>query len=665
MGNENEGASKEESPAVTIKDVFKTDGILSKQLEGYEPRESQVRLAVAIDKSFTDGDNLAGEGPTGVGKSIAYLVPAILKAQSGRTVVATANIALQEQLVKKDLPFLQDVLPVEFDFALMKGRNNYLCKDSFESNSNAQFGFDRDAEGVSEILRWGKETSTGDKSELQVEPPHQVWSKFSVTSDECVGEVCPHKAECFANKAREELNSADIVVCNYHLLFAHVKVKAETTKDLVLPEFTYLVLDEAHKTADIARSFFGWDISEFAVNLLLKKFKDAYRAADKADMLEDGKLSEYQGIDNKVFGMISSVWSGGVHFHGETQGAKRMKKKGTINCVGLANALFDMSGGFKDFARLDNVDKKVKAKLEKASKRARELSEQLEELQALDGVDSVYFTERTGKKKLVRFCKRKINVANDLWEFFSGVDSVIATSATLAVEGSCRYVRNEMGLRESREIILPSPFDYKKQAVMVLSPRAPDPQVEGHTEKVCKVLEFVIKEAQGRTLCLFTSIKAMRMAKEYLDAHNPNGYTILCQGDSPRMKLVDDFKSDTSSVLLGTESFWAGVDVPGEALSCLVIDKLPFKSPADPVWSAICDQAGDEWFFKHAIPQAVIQMKQGIGRLIRKMTDKGVVIVLDRRLSTKNYGSTFVKSFPPMKRVNTLKGTIKEFLGKE
>lgn len=668
MGNEKEEVPFEAvedekvEPSITIKDVFKTDGILSEKLDGYEPRESQVRLAVAIDNALEHGRNIAGEGPCGVGKTISYLVPSILKVHKGRTVVATANIGLQEQLIKKDLPFLQEILPVKFKYALMKGRNNYLCKDALESSSNAQFGMDIDNESIQMIVDWSKKTLTGDRSELLVEPVDGVWNKFSVTSEDCVGHVCPFKDECYANMARQALNDADIVVCNYHLLFAHVKTKLETTKDLVLPPFKYLILDEAHKTADIARSFFGWNASEFAVNLLLRKFKDAYKKADKAGAIEPDALTTCKKTDQEVHESILQTWDSGRYFHAESIGAKRIQKKGAITCAGISSALEDMGAWFRKLSNMEITDEPGKEKLKQASKRSRDLSDQFDELGSLSGDESVYFTERSGKRKTVRFCKRQINVAEDLWEFFSGVESVVATSATLAVDGSCKYVRDEMGLKKADEIILDSPFDYKKQALLVVSPNAPNPQQDGHIEKVCKVLEFVIKEADGRTLALFTSNKAMRAARDHLANHNPNGYTIMCQGDAPRSKLVEDFKNETASVLLGTESFWAGVDVPGESLSCLVIDKLPFKSPSDPVWSALCDQAGDSWFFKRAIPQAVIQMKQGIGRLIRNGTDRGIIIILDCRLSTKGYGSTFVESFPPMRKARTLKGTIKSFL---
>ncbi len=601
------------------------------------------------------------------GKSIAYLAPSIAVSAGGgpKTVIATANIALQEQLAKKDLPFLQEALPVDFKFALVKGKNNYLCLDSMEATKQAKFGFNFHGNQESELLKWAATTETGDKSELSFEPDPQLWSAFSATAEECLGKACPHRENCFADQAKGQMEDADVIVCNYHLLFAHVKVKMETSKDLVLPEFSFLVCDEGHKIADVARSFFGWTLSEYVLNRLAKQFRDLTNAALAADELNPNQEAEFSNLESRVVDINKQIWLEARNFHGESRGPNRVRKTGSFSGNELSGAVGEMGGRFRDLGKLGNATDKVKEKCKQASKRCRDIAKQAMELDTLSDEEGVYFTERSGKKNMLRITKRLVDVSKDLWNsLFQHTASTIITSATLAVNGSCYYVRKEIGMREAQELVVGSPFNHKEQALFVLSPRAPDPQQKDHTERVCKVLEFVIGEANGRTLGLFTSYRALNMAKEYLEKADL-GHTLLYQGQKPRNLLIEEFKRDTNSVLLGTESLWQGVDIPGEALSCLVIDKIPFKSPGDPVWESLCERAGDQWFFRLAVPAATIQLKQGVGRLIRTVNDKGVCIILDRRLITKNYGKTLINSLPNMSRTNTLKGSIRGFLDNE
>lgn len=667
---------------IQIEDVFGENGLLKQRLEGYEPRRQQVSMAKAVDRTFREHGRIVVEAPTGTGKSIAYLVPAIVQAledtkndpagETHHVVVATANIALQEQLVKKDLPFLAGILPEPFKFILMKGIGNYLCLDCVNRNRQTEFGFD--ARGVQEsaILDWAQTTMTGDKSELSFEPTYEVWSQFSVTSDDCIGSKCPYRYECFPNRAQAELKLAHVIVCNYHLLLAHAQLRMQTGgKDLLLPSFNYLICDEGHKIAEIGRSFFGWTLSEAATKRVTNKLSSAAENLERAGTIPAGSGPKYDGIAKRAETILRSLWLRVARFYGEEEKeikAKRVRDKDWLGDVdGAVAALDEVATTLKELASrarntASNPSENCEAeRIKMAGDRCLEISGQIMEANDLEEEEAVYFVDLSTKAKMPRVNRRMIDVSHDLWTWLFEPASVVVTSATLAVEESCEYVRNEIGFQVAEEFIVSSPFDYRHQARIVVSDRAPDPTQKDYAEKVCKVLEFVIREAKGRTLCLFTSYRVMNMAKDYLrKAGLP--YKILCHGDAPRMQLLKEFKEDIDSVLLGTESFWAGVDVPGEACSCVVIDKLPFKSPGDPVWDAMVERAGKNWFWKLAVPAATIQLKQGVGRLIRRKDDKGVVIVLDSRMVTKGYGASMLKSLPPMRVVRTLRGTIGPFL---
>lgn len=648
---------------LTALDVLGEGGVLAQALDHYEKRPAQEEYALAISNAFTNEKNMMAEAGTGTGKSFGYLVPAILHAtRKGQcVVVATANIALQEQLNEKDLPFLKEVLPIDFSFGLLKGKNNYICLNQLEHQKKIMFG---KGDVEKQIEKWAEITETGDKSELEIEPPSAIWRHYSVTSEECIN--CELRKGCFSKRARQQVVESDIIVCNYHLLFAHVKVKMDTGMDLVLPEFSILICDEGHKLTDIARSFFGWEMSGSATNRLRKKLlsviKEAAKAVNKSERLGKQKTLDNMRKDVDQLGKASEkLFKNLERIHGTKRGGTKIRKN-ILKGAAFINALREAGN---DFSLLKEVNYKmdksdISAECKKKRNLAFKLAEQLEEAEKLEDKMAVYFTEQMGQSKIIKLVKRKIDVASDLRNNLFKDRTSIITSATLAVEGRCSYIKNGMGLGDAKEIIVGSPFDFEKQCAIVVSSQAPNPKEQGYIEKLGKIVEFIIDEMKGRTLGLFTSYKNLNAVRDYLMEHNPNGYTLLCQGDAPKMKLIAKFKEDVSSVLLGTESFWSGVDVPGEALSCLIIDKLPFRSPGDPVWDELC--ARDEnWFWNLAIPAAVIQLKQGCGRLIRRKTDKGVIVILDNRLATKGYGNKFASSLPPMTMIKSLKG-MSDFL---
>jgi len=664
-----------------IDDVLGVGGYIDRAMDGYEFRKSQIDLARKISWGMENHRHIVAEGPTGCGKGIAYLLPGIKQAvkNGSRIVVCTANIALQEQLVNKDLPFLQKALPTEFKFILVKGLNNYFCKRAMmacrEEFAQGSFGKAEDVgdkpienfysvmpKGLVELCEWGKRTETGDRSELKFEPDPYHWSMVSSSADDCHGDNCPFLGECFGKKARLKMNSSHVIVSNYHFLFASISLRMVTEKDVLFPPFLYLVCDEAHKIADIARSFFGWEISVQRVSRLIASFRKRIRQAEKK-MDKESYASAIKAHDH-AFKAADELNSFMIKMYGKEKTPLRVKKTGVIPTRVLSNAAKDMAEGFREAGR--HLTKDAKVECGKLKTQAEKLSVQLEELGNISDPNGVYYIERFGKAGAMRACKRMLDVSELLWEeMIQKTCCTVTTSATMAIAGDCDYVKNEIGMKESEDIIVESPFDFKRQALVVLSERAPDPQDrETYPDKVAVIMEEIIRQAEGRTLGLFTSYRVLRHVAEHVRSKDL-GYKILVHGELTRTELVRQFKEDVNSVLLGTESFWAGIDVKGEALSCLVIDKIPFPTPGDPVLDAMQDAAGGfkSSFFKISVPRAVLQFRQGAGRLIRSATDRGVLVVLDRRLVTKGYGDLFCKSLPPMMRANGIKkGEIRGWL---
>jgi ATP-dependent DNA helicase DinG len=637
-----------------IDGIFGPHGLMSKAFEGYEPRSGQIALARMVDRAIADRRHLVAEAPCGIGKSYAYCVPAIRHAtQNGRkVVVATANIALQEQLHTKDIPALAGLLPWPFKHSLVKGRSNYLCVSKWQdeqagsSLKSRRSKMDRDQ--YRRILSWARRTATGDMSELDFAPQPGVWHLFSSTADECKGQDCGSRFDCFAERAREEAAGSHILVTNYHLLFAHLQVRMMTGKDLILPEFDVVVCDEAHKAADIARDFFGFRIAEGSVRF-------ASRLLGRLGMSE-----EYDAIDSLSIEFFHDL----RRFRKSGAYRTRFRSPSPIRSwQPLKDALLDIRAKFlsQAFGLVDAGRADEKAALMRASATAGKIAGNLESAMTVADPEMVYFIEE-GQGGSVALMGKPIFVAPVLAsELFAKVRSVVATSATLAVGGSFSHTIGELGMPDPMTLAVDSPFDFGRQAIMVIPEGMPDPVGDGFPKAVAEAVERTIGFADGRTLCLFTSYRNLEEAWNRVSA-DPR-HRILKQGDKPRIALIDEFRSDIHSVLLGTESFWAGVDVPGEALSCVVMDRLPFQTPDDPVLNAISER-DEDWFMSHSVPKAVMAFKQGFGRLIRRATDRGVVVVLDRRIVTKPYGRKFLLSIPDVRKSKRLE-SVRVFLDKD
>ena len=633
-----------------INDVFGETGLLAQHILGYKPRPGQVDLARFVDKSIVNLTHLLAEAPTGTGKTLAYSVPASYHASiafdraraSGvsveeakrirakhRVVIATANISLQEQLVRKDLPFLSKILPWKFKFALLKGWRNYLCLNKIEEGAKGVPDIG-DLPEIARVNAWAQGTETGDRSELSFEPTSRVWDRFSISTDDCGGDDCPQFDRCHAERAYSEAAASEIIVVNYHLLFAHYRVLMLTQGNAsLLPPFGVVIMDEGHKAADVARDFFGWQITEGSIQYAGKLLEDA------TPLVLEGR---------RFFSDLETYFRGGKY-------KIRLREPHAIDSEKIVAALHDASSEYgceidaliRVAGDPENMPKSARVQYKKLCRRADRCDELANQINsAMTLLDpNVYFIEEENRRIVLK--KRLVNVSEALRAcLFHEGSSVSVTSATLAANQSFKFVAGEMGVDDPKTLIARSPFSLREQALLVIPQGLPDPKTREFDQAIPALCAKVIMLAHGRTLGLFTSYRNLNAA---YDKACETGYRILKQGDMPRTALIEAFRKDVNSVLLGTESFWAGMDVPGESLSCVFIDRLPFTHVEDPVLDAI-SAADPKAFWNYSVPKAIIAFKQGFGRLIRSIDDRGVVVLADSRVVTKGYGAEFLNSLP-------------------
>lgn len=645
-----------------IDDVFGQAGHLSHGAAAYQPRNGQVMLARAIDAAIRGSAHLLAEAPTGTGKSLAYLVPAIFHSvhHDKRAAVATANITLQEQLIKKDLPALAQVLPWKFSFVQVKGKRNYLCLDKFQSR-DAQLKLAQPPEERHQndaIRAWAGTTATGDRSELPFEPAAAVWNPLAIIDDdECKGSDCDLYAECFVTRARARARESHVVVTNQHLLMAH----AQQRNDVILPPFGVAVLDEAHRVADAAREFFGFRLSESSLD----------KAAQVVAGLGGGAEGQRVSAQARVFfAQLRAYRDSGAY-------RARLKEAEPVDWGPLDQAAeaaeysvrariepslwpdtTDPREARRLMDELDHASRARVASVRNAITRMVSIRGRLAAAMRLRGSRLVYFLDSDDQDRVTLACK-PVHVAEHLEQcLFTQTPCVIATSATLAVDGGFAFAQGQLGVPKPRTLTVPSPFKLHERALLVTPDGMPDPNSAEYKDAVGRALAEIIRLARGRTLALFTSTEAMHVAHRHVA---DCGYRVLMQGrDGTRTGLVGEFRRDVSSVLLGLESFWSGIDVPGEALSCVVMDRLPFLPPDDPVVDGWGGRRGDA-FREYTLPRAVIAFKQGFGRLIRSAADRGCVVLLDPRVTRKRYGSSFLSALPGIPRSTRLED-ISEFL---
>ncbi len=639
--------------------VFSDTGPVAQAMPGFEPRNGQRRMAAAVAKAIEDGETLLAEAGTGTGKTLAYLIPAILSRQ--RVLVSTGTKNLQEQVFFKDLPALRDSLGVPFTATLMKGRSNYLClhrwesyRDSVEGNTGTSGRLIESGDHVllPVIQQWMTETATGDRAELRDLPEDlPLWKEISADADTCLGTECPRYGDCFLTLMRQRAAESDVVIVNHHLLCADASVRQSAYGE-VIPSCPTLIVDEAHQLEDVATQYFGIALSNFRVDDLVRDVErllattpiELERAAAVARALM--RVSDNSGI---FFAALSLARSAAM---GMSEARARYTGEAMADCaeegLALAAALEELErsltrrgSGLEDSA--DEDDETVAM----LTRRARDLRQDLRFLVRADDEDFVYYLEQRGHGTYLRASPVDVSriVRDALFDRFR---TVVLTSATLAIDGTFDYIKGRLGIVVAEELQVPSEFDYRHQALLYLPRRMPPPKSPSFAEAVARETIALLTRSRGRAFVLFTSYRILRTVQPLVEMGLP--YPILVQGTAPRSALIEEFRSTPNAVLLATSSFWQGVDVVGESLSCVVIDKLPFASPGDPVTSARIDAIkarGGDAFADYQVPLAILSLQQGLGRLIRHRTDRGVLAVLDPRLATMGYGRRFLASLPP------------------
>jgi len=623
-----------------LKKVFGPEGLLEKHLPGFRPRPAQLEMAQAVQKAIAKNTSLIAEAGTGTGKTFAYLIPAIVSGK--RVIVSTGTKNLQDQLFGKDLPLVRKALAVPFQAALLKGRANYLCLYRLQNSISVRAGHTKqDIANLESIKRWAKNTESGDIVEVtDVSESSPLWSQVTSTVDNCLGQECPNFNECFLVKARREAQEAEVIVINHHLLWADWALKTDGFGEL-LPEADAIVVDEAHQFAETAAQFLGLSIgarqlNELANDIVTEQLKDA---RDQPELATEAERLENAVADLRLAlgaGERREAWSVVEKQESVIEELDRVRLQLRILAEALKAAAVRGKG------------------LESCWKRTEEVLVRLDDFLGVAQSDAVRWFETY--KRSFSLNRTPLEIAGEFSKFHHGSGAAwIFTSATLSVSHGFEHFSAALGLSGTTAHSWESPFDYPQQGMLYVPVDMPEPSERSYTEAVVKAAVPVLNASRGRAFMLFTSHQALQTAAGLL-AHFVD-FPLFIQGSQPKAALLEAFKQAGNGVLLGTSSFWEGVDVRGEALSVVIIDKLPFASPGDPVLSARLDALkakGLSPFGIYQLPAAVIALRQGAGRLIRSHDDRGVLMLCDPRLLSKPYGKTFLNSLPPMKRTRIL-----------
>ncbi|RKH07350.1 ATP-dependent DNA helicase [Corallococcus praedator] len=623
-------------------------GALEQALPAYEHRPEQLQMARAVERAFSEGSYLLAEAGTGTGKTLAYLVPALLAGR--KVVVSTATKTLQDQVFFKDLPLLSEKLGLQFEAAYLKGRGNYLCLHRYEAfEKDPQFVSRDEAKQWPLLKRWVTETETGDRAELDLPESFATWSRLSTTSETCLGSRCSQYETCFVTKMRKRAEAADLLVVNHHLFFADLALRSSGKRtEGVLPFYEAVVFDEAHALEDVASGHFGYSVSNY-------RLEELSRDAVAALPVKDERHATLAALAQRVRSHADALFLQAPRALGfssqESTVALRPETMGK-----LSGALEQVREGLSALASFSGSERE--AELAAIHRRAEEMVEQLTFLEKAESSEHVYWAEARGKGIFLR--ANPIDVAKELRDrLYGALDTVVFTSATLAADGRFDFFAKRMGMYDEegqpvtrvRTLAVPSPFDFPRQSALYLPTHLPDPSAPGFIEAAAEEIIQLCEVTGGRAFVLFTSLRNMVRAYELTATRLP--YQALLQGERPKAQLLESFRQ-TPSVLFAAHSFWEGVDVPGDALSLVIIDRLPFASPGDPLVAARIRQIearGEEPFDQYQLPQAALALRQGFGRLIRTQADRGIVAMLDRRIVTKGYGRVFLSSLPPAKRM--------------
>lgn len=635
---------------LTPTELLGPDGPLARRIDGFAPRIQQQEMAEAVADALANYEVLITEAGTGTGKTFAYLVPALLSGK--KVIISTGTKNLQDQLFHRDLPIVRAALGVPVSVALLKGRANYLCLHRLETTeAEGRFRTREQAQELIPIRVWSGRTQSGDIAELtEIAEDSPTWAQVTSTADNCLGQECPSYADCHVLKARRAAQEADVLVINHHLLFADMALRDEGFGEL-LPGANALILDEAHQLPEIASNFFGTSLGsrqllELARDTRVEQVKEAGDMGEltlAAEHLEkaarDVRLA--LGLDNR-----RGAWSEFTNDTAVNDALRMLQERLDSLCAVLETAAVRGKG------------------LENCWKRAVELSERLAGLTDTAPDDHIHWYETYTRTFTLNLTP--IDIADTFRSHMRGQKCAwIFTSATLAVNDSFEHFARRLGLQDAVERRWSSPFDFARLALFYVPVNMPEPAEKNYTASVVTAALPVLEASMGRAFMLFTSHRALQEAAELLQ--DKIDFPLLIQGSMPRRELLERFRVLGNAVLLGTSSFWEGVDVRGAALSCVIIDKLPFASPGDPVLQArlaALREQGANPFTDYQLPHAVISLKQGVGRLIRDVNDRGVLMLCDPRLLSKSYGRIFLDSLPPMARTRKLE-SVQRFFAQE
>jgi ATP-dependent DNA helicase DinG len=646
-----EEGGRGEAGKPSMEEVFGPGGLLDRcMMGGYEHRPGQLEMARAVNDAFEKHHHAIVEAGTGTGKTLAYLLPAICSGR--RVVISTATKSLQEQLYQKDVPFLQKHFAPNLKVAVMKGRSNFLCLTKMHAMADQPMlrGME-EVDAFRQIRDWSKLTETGDRAELTFLPDDsELWSRVDARRETCTGKKCPQFEQCFLTAMQARAKDADIIIVNHHLFFADLALKQDDFGS-ILPEYSAVVFDEAHEMEDVASDYFGQQISNF-------RFEELARDADytmrMAHVGTPGLLRRTQRIREKNRAFFEAFPGRGGRFPFSRQEREAFIEQNREAYDALHNAL-------KALETEIAAQTQKSEELVRIARRSFEIRQELAFLFESNERNYVYWFER--RNKGVFLAATPIDVSQILREkLFEMFDTVILTSATLTVAGRFEFIRQRMGLDHAKETALPPEFDYGEQALWYLPQRMPDVRDSGFAGKAADEIATLLELSEGRAFCLFTSYAQMNELFERL--RDRLDFPLLLQGTAPRSVLLERFKTTANAVLFATASFWQGVDVPGEQLSCVIVDRLPFAVPSDPIVAARMRALEDEGrnpFAEFQVPQAVLSLKQGFGRLIRTKTDRGVLALLDTRIQRMPYGKIFLESLPRYHRTSDL-GEVKRFL---